>query len=141
MIHADYPHEPGRLHDCAACEARCHCTGDSSHTPCVYCGINKITGFRAIINVPGYLPQDDEDHVFDTAREAWEWLRDERERDIDDCDYDEPEWDDDQALEEIDSMIDADTPGVVYGRMPGYSGKHDLGMAYSVVKINDLSGS
>ena len=24
--HADYPHLPGRLHDCPACEARCHCT-------------------------------------------------------------------------------------------------------------------
>jgi hypothetical protein len=34
--HADYPHLPGRLHDCPACEARCHCTpGDAE---CVYNG-------------------------------------------------------------------------------------------------------
>ena len=34
--HADYPHLPGRLHDCPACEARCHCTpGDAE---CVYDG-------------------------------------------------------------------------------------------------------
>ena len=34
--HVDYPHEPGRLYDCPACEARCHCTpGDA---PCVYSG-------------------------------------------------------------------------------------------------------
>lgn len=34
--HADYPHEPGRLYDCPACEARCHCTpGDAQ---CVYDG-------------------------------------------------------------------------------------------------------
>lgn len=23
--HADYPHKPGRLHDCHACEGHCHC--------------------------------------------------------------------------------------------------------------------
>ena len=34
--HADYPHLPGRLHDCPACEAWCHCTpGDAE---CVYNG-------------------------------------------------------------------------------------------------------
>ena len=32
--HADYPHEPGRLHDCRACEAQCHCTEGSAQ--CVY---------------------------------------------------------------------------------------------------------
>lgn len=37
MTHVDYPHEPGRLYDCPACEAECHCTGDPGHTPCVYC--------------------------------------------------------------------------------------------------------
>lgn len=34
--HVDYPHEPGRLYDCPACEARCHCTpGDAE---CVFEG-------------------------------------------------------------------------------------------------------
>ena len=34
--HADYPHEPGRLYGCPACEAACHCTpGDAE---CVYGG-------------------------------------------------------------------------------------------------------
>ncbi len=34
--HTDYPHEPGRLHDCPACQVRCHCTpGDAE---CVYDG-------------------------------------------------------------------------------------------------------
>ena len=34
--HSSYPHQPGRLHDCPACEARCHCTpGDAE---CVYDG-------------------------------------------------------------------------------------------------------
>lgn len=34
--HADYPHEPGRLYDCAACEAECHCK--PGETECVYSG-------------------------------------------------------------------------------------------------------
>jgi hypothetical protein len=34
--HVSYPHLPGRLHDCPACEAQCHCTpGDAE---CVYGG-------------------------------------------------------------------------------------------------------
>lgn len=24
--HADYPHDPGTLYDCPACEGTCHCT-------------------------------------------------------------------------------------------------------------------
>lgn len=24
-LHADYPHNPGTLYDCPACESRCHC--------------------------------------------------------------------------------------------------------------------
>jgi hypothetical protein len=34
--HADYPHEPGRLYDCWACEAICHCVPNA--TQCVYSG-------------------------------------------------------------------------------------------------------
>jgi hypothetical protein len=37
-----------------------------------------MTKFVATVNVPGYLPQEDEPAVFDTAREAWAYLRDER---------------------------------------------------------------
>src|SRR5688500_18710265 len=36
LAHADYPHEPGRLYDCAACEARCHCK--PGETLCIFCG-------------------------------------------------------------------------------------------------------
>jgi len=95
--------------------------------------------YRATINVPGYLPMDDADHEFDSAREAWEWLRDERERDLDDPMNDED--DEDQCLEEIDGFIDHPETGTVYGRTPGYteedeSGReHDLGLAYSVSEV------
>jgi hypothetical protein len=34
--HADYPHEPGRLYGCPACETACHCT--PGHMECVYSG-------------------------------------------------------------------------------------------------------
>lgn len=37
--HADYPHEPGRLYDCAACERECYCDlDDPGTTLCVHCG-------------------------------------------------------------------------------------------------------
>ena len=37
--HVDYPHEPGRLHDCPACEAQCHCgpgVAAGTETECVW---------------------------------------------------------------------------------------------------------
>jgi hypothetical protein len=37
--HVDYPHEPGRMYECEACEAQCHCTPDT--TECVYVGAHK----------------------------------------------------------------------------------------------------
>lgn len=37
--HADYPHEPGRLRACRACETRCYCTGAPGHTDCVHCAL------------------------------------------------------------------------------------------------------
>jgi hypothetical protein len=36
--HADYPHHPGYLYDCPACEAHCYCKpGD---TECVHCALD-----------------------------------------------------------------------------------------------------
>lgn len=37
--HVDYPHHPGFLVDCGACEARCHCTPRSAM--CVYIGYHR----------------------------------------------------------------------------------------------------
>lgn len=42
--HADYPHEPGTLYDCEACESRCHCDHlkaqyDPGYTQCVFCAM------------------------------------------------------------------------------------------------------
>ncbi|MFE6739848.1 hypothetical protein [Streptomyces tubercidicus] len=33
--HVDYPHEPGRLLDCPACESRCHC-GEAHDGSCTH---------------------------------------------------------------------------------------------------------
>lgn len=35
--HVNYPHEPGQLYDCPACERECLCTGQPGHTECVFC--------------------------------------------------------------------------------------------------------
>ena len=37
MDHVNYPHQPGFLYDCPACESECFCTGDPGHTSCVFC--------------------------------------------------------------------------------------------------------
>jgi hypothetical protein len=34
--HVDYPHHPGYLYGCPACEARCHC--EAGDAPCVWEG-------------------------------------------------------------------------------------------------------
>lgn len=36
LTHANYPHDPGRLYDCVACESACHCV--AGETECVYDG-------------------------------------------------------------------------------------------------------
>lgn len=108
---------------------------------------SAMTQYVATINIPGYLPQDDEPPVFDTAREAWEYLAEERERgedavyqDGDSEDYSatrdtlaaiatEAHW---QHGAPVDLGVNADGTGTVYGATPGYDGTHDLGIAYSV---------
>lgn len=39
--HVNYPHEPGRLYDCPACEDQCHCTpavARGEETECIWGG-------------------------------------------------------------------------------------------------------
>jgi hypothetical protein len=47
------------------------------------------TRYIATLNTPGYLPQNDDPPVFDTAREAWQYLVSEVERSWDDFPEDE----------------------------------------------------
>jgi hypothetical protein len=109
--------------------------------------------YVATVNVPGYLPMDDEPAVFETAAEAWWHLYHERcyaERDapcdlcddtmthgpFGDCDDDSEtagELAQNARLSDRRRPFSApDVVGTVYGPTPGYRGDHDLGLAYSV---------
>jgi hypothetical protein len=92
-----------------------------------------MTAYLATINVPGYLPMDDDPPVFETPREAWAYLADERRR-----------GEDDEETESYSGTVDAldalAQPGrelcpfTVYGPTPG--GRiHDLGLAYTVTAL------
>lgn len=92
--------------------------------------------YVATMNVPGYLPMDDEPPVFDTPGEAWDYLADRR-RDSEDHAVEVA-----SAVEDApysDTVHDLDTKATanhgvdtVYADTPGYDGTHDLGLAYSV---------
>lgn len=91
--------------------------------------------FVAIINVPGYMSNQDELPEFDDMSEAWRFLFTERERDLDETNLDET----DSCLDELEGMIESPQLGTVYGSTPGYDGDHDLGLAYSVVEVTYAS--
>lgn len=118
--------------------------------------------YIAIINVPGYLPMDDDPPVFDTAAEAWWYLYHERcdsEWDaelatgrcegcgvnVTDAGGDWQDHDDDsetgvelgkRARHAASGLVtDFEACGTVYGTTPGYDGSHDLGIAYSVSEV------
>lgn len=73
--HVAYPHWPGRLHDCPACEARCHCTPrivegrtyrDASVVECVYEGPDGHLAYEPGTHVAvGVL------HEFYPGRAVW----------------------------------------------------------------------
>jgi hypothetical protein len=114
--------------------------------------------FAAIINTPGYLPQDDEPPTFETAKEAWAYLADERQRAEDDATVDTDtgldifEYTDTLTglrylasaehqpgnLRE-DWITHANGTGNVYGNTPGRSSDRDLGLVYSVIIAEDES--
>lgn len=96
--------------------------------------------YVATINVPGYMPTDDDPPVFDTAAEAWAWLESERERAeqdaavgpfvASDCLSDLRHLAEQAQL--TSTFVPAVTTGSVYGPTPGSDSAHDLGLAYSV---------
>ena len=107
--------------------------------------------YAAYINTPGYLP-DDGPVVFASAREAWDYLVDERIREeesstcsLDTCTDPDPDlcpWsevaeitDTVTELEEMRDLCDKSNDhiiGSVTSATPGYHGDHDLGKVYSV---------
>ena len=113
--------------------------------------------YVATVNVPGYLPMDDDPPVFDTAEEAWWHLYHERcyaegEVECDLCNGESThgvsgDCDDDSetgtALAKSARwagsglVCDFEAVGTVYGPTPGYRGDHDLGLAYSVSQTEE----
>jgi hypothetical protein len=98
--------------------------------------------FVATINVPGYLPMDDDPPVFETAEEAWAHLLEEREHEIDAV-WQEGDPERDETCEALgDEWARAadperDSTGTVYGPTPGSDSPHDLGLAYSVNELGE----
>lgn len=115
--------------------------------------------FVATINIPGYSPMDDDPPTFDTAREAWAWLAEERKRGEDDTEgeeysvtadaltylgSDDAEYDPrNRVRTRLDNdhlgAVASDGTGAVYGGTPGYDGTHDLGLAYCVSVAEETS--
>lgn len=91
--------------------------------------------FTAIMNTPGYMPwSDDESPVFDTAREAWSYLAEQRRSQEDDS-TDSDTYSDTVETLEMCAVNGGD--GTVYGSTPGYDGDYDLGIAYSVTEVEE----
>jgi hypothetical protein len=108
--------------------------------------------YVATINVPGYLPMDDDPPTFSTAQAAWSYLAGERENAEDDAAADDEEpgdysstrerlavlgteahWSHADVASWLDDLgIAPDGTGTVYGDTPGAGSEHDLGLAYSV---------
>lgn len=106
--------------------------------------------YMATINTPGYLPEDDDPPVFDTASAAWAWLASERvriEEDHEPGDYfDETDPDQYELSEVVDALqemavttTDSEALGVpdcVVGHTMGRRGDSmDLGVAYCVTPV------
>lgn len=110
--------------------------------------------YAAITNTPGYSPMDDDPPYFDTAAEAWCYLADERKRCEDDFEvpgesysgtalalehfgYDEVWPKAAETTAGYHPHIAIHGTGTIYGDTPGYSGDHDLGVAYTVLLVTD----
>lgn len=113
-----------------------------------------MTRFVATINIPGYLPMEDEPPVFDTAGDAWSYLADERRRAEDDTEGEEytvivrildyiASGEHQHGNPSEDVPTSPDGTGTVYGSTPGReddASAHDLGLAYCVSVAEELTG-
>lgn len=89
-----------------------------------------MSTYVAIINTPGHLPLDEDPPTFDTARDAWHHLWDEHAE----------AWDGDIPLHDSHTFANLShlgCAGSIILATPGYTGDHDLGLAYSVIEQED----
>ncbi len=113
--------------------------------------------YVAVVNIPGYLPESDTP-IFDTAREAWDWLAvvrmESEEHAFDECDAETPYSDTFRALTRcadealwVDNVpasvlgLESDGTGSMRGDTPGRSGEYDLGTAYSVQAVSEAEAA
>lgn len=91
--------------------------------------------YTAIMNKPGYLPDTaDALPVFDTIREAWDYLRGEYIEAVNDADPSDLL---DDVVDQFATKWNHEVVGTIIAPTPGYDGDHDLGMAYSVMGIEE----
>lgn len=41
VVHSEYPHTPGTLYDCVACENTCFCGNLEAETKCLFCSLQN----------------------------------------------------------------------------------------------------
>lgn len=87
--------------------------------------------YQAIYNSVGYLSEQDEIPLFDTAAEAWGYLAQERRDHEDGEEVDSGHSIIVQELERRAAISDSPL-GVVLGDTPGYTGAHDIPIVYEV---------
>lgn len=175
-MNVDKMHNARRL-SCSQCPDGHYTKGTTSYAKCVVCGheVNFVDfeidepqeriafadddGFLyvydvqyvATINTPGYLPWDDDPPVFDTAREAWDYLLDRR-RELEDTAFEMDLQSDGysatfntletlvggtMAAYENAGLDPIDGTGSIHADDPTYDGDHPLGLVYSVTEVKD----
>lgn len=104
--------------------------------------------YLATQNVPGYLPMDDAPPIFDTAREAWDYLRTQRTESEDEALEDDGDGysackntldtlaDSGTESDFANVGLDFDGTGSVHGDTPG-GRMYDLGITYSVTYTDE----
>ena len=90
--------------------------------------------YLATINVPGYLPTDDDPPVFDTVREAWGYLAETFHQAQEEAD---PTDRLSRVAGDFATMWNHEVTGSVYTPTPGYDGSHDLGLVYTVREVDE----
>lgn len=97
-----------------------------------------MTEYVATIYMPGHMQINENVSTFDTSREAWEYLADERDRAID-LTWQEGDKQDDDASAQLLARASAEDWGVgtVHGSIPGYNGDNDPGLTYSVEIVEE----
>ncbi|MBG6106577.1 hypothetical protein [Frigoribacterium sp. CG_9.8] len=87
--------------------------------------------FSAIINTPGYLSEQEEVPLFDTAREAWKYLETEYQQQCDGIDaYARP-----RSILQFATAWQQNVSGYVYTSTPGIGHDNDLGRVFSVTDV------